>query len=678
MILSHSQKPSGNHWGEDDVINEIGMFECHTWFSPAIKTKSVAQVFNRNVDRLDQSLILDYLSRCKQLILQKHILTSWQCSYGVGSFTKAQRLSFLFTLWFILICASTFFVKDHKTKEAPNAEHLYHIGLIRLDQQTCTFAVLSAISTYLAGVLVCLVVRIVYGKPANEKSKGQNYRPVHIDTVKSISFDASKQGNKYNSRFRAGLNGGNGLRTEGNEPSVNSENGVLQNGNDVSLNLKNREEIEDSSGQSNERDSSAREGDFQNGNKPNNSPQRTNHMGENLSIGDSTRSGLLLSHIEPRQACVDDDFSQEQAVNTNSVIIDMEAHKREELYVNEDDMLVDSNVTLDIDLKWQGLSSGCFSGSNNQINAERTGSVNGNNNTSSSVQNGSNNYDNNGLIDTPLKDADHSTSNEIDLNGIMNPSFDIEDESRVNGKVEKFTRLQVFNRETLATSEGSPLKDCLFKFSGRLFWVLHSLLLMFCVLYSIVVSTEWSRDLAYHWMSMHVLGLTVACCFLDTIRVLVYVLMITLKERTQLKKVRDKTSFEEYTNFIVVSKKAEIERDSFCEKEYPEEQMRFAKDYYRLKGKFKDFVIFGIFVVVLLILTTWTMNRTSFLFWTSLEKFMFNVKKLSAIQMTQNSVSSLNFELVFDNAKMLGRPLVALKSSYALKYRITVPPAYKF
>eukprot|EP00795_Rhopilema_esculentum_P000588 gene588-10279_t len=564
-IFRHSQKPNGNHWGENDVIKKVAEFDCHSWFSPTIRSHSVGQVFNRTGEQYEKSLLVEYISRCSQLFFQKHILTTWRCSFGVQSFTKAQRLAFFFTMWFFLIYLTTLFIAITGIKDLPNEDHMYQIGIIRLDKKTSDFSVSTAFMTYLAGLVLFLVAKTVYG--VSDKEGYGNRRHIQVDSTRLGYQNAKHQ--LINDE--TGISNDKCLHTASKDAEEAYTNGVIE---------------------------------FDGSSEPNGTSQI---LSENeMSMRNGDRAGNLYGSTQlPMSVDTEGSFKEnygqpDNALHAENVVLDVENYsegrkKTVAVELGQEELIVESNGHLE-----RPNGSGKINGGFNYLSVDSTSCS------------GKDSFETNELMET----------------------------EKEKGPVE----VQFFNRETIVVGKENLLKSCAIKFSSRLFWIVHSVFLMFCTFHTLIVSTDWNADTSFHWISMHVVSLVISCFFLDTVRVLGYILSITLKERKELKAVQKRTTFEKYAKLLQASKLAEKERNSFCQKEYSEDRMKIVQNYYRLRGKFRELFLFLTFVIVLLINTTWTMNQDSFRFWGSLRNFALNTDELENIQSAGNTVDpAVNF-----------------------------------
>ena len=209
-----------------------------------------------------------------------------------------------------------------------------------------------------------------------------------------------------------------------------------------------------------------------------------------------------------------------------------------------------------------------------------------------------------------------------------------------------FVEVQFFNRETLPTVKEDQWRQLILRFSARLFWIAFTILLLFCLFYSLVISTEWSRDVAYHWLSYHILAFVFSCWFIDTVRVVLYILTITLKERRYMHSKMKRMSFEDFETLLLASKRAVKDKEDFCRAEYPEDKMKFAQDYQRLQGKFRDLFVLAIFVVSLLTLTAWTVDKRSYMINKTLTRDLLNINDLYLMQ-KDRKVSSIFLKNTF-------------------------------
>ena len=205
-----------------------------------------------------------------------------------------------------------------------------------------------------------------------------------------------------------------------------------------------------------------------------------------------------------------------------------------------------------------------------------------------------------------------------------------------------FVEVQFFNRETLPTVKEDQWRQLILHFSARVFWIAFTILLLFCLFYSLVISTEWSRDVAYHWLSYHLLAFVFSCWFIDTVRVVLYILTITLKERKRMHSKMKRMSFEDFETLLLASKRATKEKEDFCRTEYPKDKMKFAQDYHRLQGKFRDLFVLAIFVASLLTLTAWTVDKHSYMINKTLTRDLLNINDLYLIQKDRKVSSVLS------------------------------------
>ena len=458
------------------------------------------------------------------------ILIFSRSSIGVKNFSKTQRLSFLYTLWFVIISMSSTYIVKNDIKGFPKREHRYRIGVLRLDKSTADFALIYGTSAYVIGIVLCFVVKLVHGQASDDES----VKPDHVDSRGYKIYDMGRKNDTRDSNSKdVALHVGDQVDSTVKEITVIDEQ---KNG---SLNAK---------------------GDF-----------------EEEGIFDPESSQIHA-----------DKGTVKRSLEVNNVVLELDSlvsDKKEELPLH--------------------------------------------------------NYKNGGYHEA--EKAQEKEFTERGVQGSNGHSLQIETTvgktNENNELVNDCVEVQFFNRETLPTVKEERWKLLIFKFSARVFWIAFTILLLFCLFYSLVNSTEWSRDLAYHWLSFHVLAFLFSCFLIDTARVLLYILFITFRERKRLHSRRKRLSFDDHTVLILGSKHAAKQRESFCLKEYPRDKMKFAQDYRRLQGKFRDLFVFGIFVISLLILTTWTVDRRSYRINKTLTQDLLNFKDLRSIQKDKNQVS---------------------------------------
>eukprot|EP00794_Sanderia_malayensis_P007507 gene7507-8338_t len=601
-VFKHSEKPNGTHWSDDDVITKVADFECHSWFSPASSTQSISQVFHKNNERLRTSLPIDYASRCKQLFLQKHVVTSWTCSFGKESFTKMQRLALLYSIILLLTCASSLYITSTKWDQKKNTVDVLHIGVIRLNAFTTTFALVSAACTYFLIVIASILFTLVHWKSkGKDDSVNQNYRPLHIDVVRSRVVPYKKN---RSVSFRTD-NNGNRTRRAAYDAKNKAENNILSNG--INHGAKNENHAEVSM--------------------------------QDVSIDISSEHHSLDSNGVAKQAIIEPPMNirlngMQQAVQSQS---DYDSNF-------SGNGLDSSAVTINIDDNDDAVGLKEYNAIENEVNSvcravgttEKLGSYeidNGEDVTDSDVK--TSGIENHGFDkyeigqeangSTPIQDGDTKIQDGVSTDdGLTNT-------------------VQFLNRETLPTVKENKLKACLQVLLDNAFWIAHILLLSYSAMYSLIYSASWTNKIAYYWVSMSMLGVALCCCLFDTFRVLVYVLIITIKERRQMSKVEREMTFDKYTRYLQVSKRAEFDNRQFFNREFPEQRLLMVKNHYRLKGKVNDFLIFALFVVILLVLTQWTMNSKSFRFWGTLENYLFKLESLLSIQSSNSVDPVVNF-----------------------------------
>ena len=695
-VLKHSETPDGDHWSDKDTITKLAKFECHTWFSPAMNTHSISQVFHHSTERLERSICVDYLSRCKQLFLQKHMLTSWTCSYGLRSFNKIQRLAFLYTIWFVLILLSTLYLDRFGLQEIQGSVHIFHIGVIRLNKVTIWFAFVVAVGTYAAAALLSTTARLVNKK--RQDAYSQNFRPLHIDVVRSqVVTNNDEDISKRASNNRPDKGNSNGLSNSVTEDAEQftigqDKPGITEEPSSVTPNSEDKDDH-----LNRPKEHAAK----------NATPLQADYLVDNNSqpVGKNFGNGLTIHKqiTEPRSLDIDsvaldiEDEDLDSANNymnaTDSFEINNSNYKytgyegdedsnrlfecpNNEFVYKEGRLVECSSIPMDITSSNSDLITARENPSylGSDIEGEDNEETPNIKRPSNGIMKNTTQQMKNGRLGNAKKvnfampqDAEqvaekyqvhfHEDEEDASLsNGHVNASGSCETTEsglhtedhgqQENGQAVITTQVQFLNRETLPSTKENPFTACFHRFASYAFWLLHILLVASTAVFSLMCSKDWSSDHVYHWMSMSTMAMAVACCLIDTARVMLYVLAITIKERHSLAAKEKQTSWQQHWDRVHTFKRAESERDEFFNHEFPEERWRIVKDHYRFKGKVIDFFIFALFVFVLLTLTKWIMSDRSFRFWHSLKRLFNDVETLSTIQQDGASVSACSEDFI--------------------------------
>ena len=434
---------------------------------------------------------------------------------------------------------ASFYIVENGIGEVTQSEHVYRIGIFRLNDSAVYFALSRGISAYAIGIVLCFIVRLVHGQAIDDQSA----KPGHVDN----------RGHRiYNMGGKVG----------GSDSHNHADDTALHDCDQMESTLKERSLI----------------------GKQENRSVNSKH--------DIEREGNLNAEVYGVRAYPKSDHGHngegvaKSSLEMNKVVLELDG-----LTSNESKQ----------DLIFYNDKSGIFT--------EKDG-----------------------------KQEDGVSCGERDSNGYSLQNGTIHNNE--NGELaDGCVEVHLFNRETLPTVKEDRWKLLVFKFSARLFWIAFTILMLFCLFHSLVNSTDWSRNVAYHWLSYHVLAFVFSCLICDTGRVMLYVLLITLKERRQLYVQMKRLPFDDHTVLLLSSKHASTEREEFCRKEYPSHKMKFAQDYHRLQGKFRDLFVLGIFVISLLALTTWTVDKRSYMINKTLTRDLFNSKDLLSIQKRKTKVS---------------------------------------
>ena len=539
---------------------------------------------------------------------------------------------------------SSFYLVDNGINKAEQAEHKYHIGILRLDEQAIYFAFTRGISAYVIGVLFFFAAKVVYG----QTSSNHSMRPGHVDSRGHKIYDLKQNRNDdiiSNNEYTV-LH--DDCRPESSPTFADKhKNGFLQE--------KDLKSCSD-------------------GNCPTEtgfgrriSPD-LNHVVINFDgpiIAEQVDKNLEMVEGNDRGQIE----SKKVAFNTRNATIPVGGTSNttqmlDEFKIESDDVENDARLKLEDSFKYSTVTSAarCESSSAEafldcpvdepqrleQTLREESMQVPVTNAGHDAMRSDNKQKHDNNTVQVSLQEGNERLLRDANVD-------ESEQEKIVNG----FVEIQFLNRETLPPTKKDQWKKLLLKFSSRIFWIAFTILLLFCLFHALVISTEWSRDVAYHWLSYHILALVFSCFVIDTARVMIYILLITLRERKRLHLKMKRLSFDDYITLLLESKHAEKERERFCRLEYAEDKMRFAQDHHRLQGKFRDLFIVGIFVISLLMLTTWTVDKNSFTLGRTLARQLFNLDDLLSIQQSNTQVGNSYmtrgiFDFMFQEAQMLG------------------------
>lgn len=559
---------------------------------------------------------------------------------------------------------SSVYLVESAITEDPLTEHRYHIGVIRLDEAAINFALTRGVGAYAVGIVVCFIVNLAYrdakdavnSKPAYVDNRGRkaydrngaslsNKAKDGRDNCRDVKCTEESNGYINNGYFRSRMD----LTDEDRSFSREDHNGwhaLKENlANKKLLNSDWRLPMDNQSYQEHFNACRGRQnltelvhvvidiGD------PRSEMQTKNYNAENdAKYGEKY---LMDAAFHPVNDANDGTNNQRQLKN------EFENGREVAKYVNANcdnsnwkEREATQNSLDDQKFQKAGLESTHGSPQRSAKDVTQGYVLSLSDCTmQSDRQEGDDLRMQQNVTQVPSQDAigDEQCCSEMDGNGLTEDGSDV-------------IEVRFVNRETLPTSKNNFWKMLLIKLSSRIFWVAFTILLLTCLFYTLVNSTNWSHDTAYHWLSYHTVALFVSCFFIDTVRVLLYILSITLKERKRLKSWMKRLPFSEYAKLLLASKHAGKEKEDFCRAEYPDDKMKFAQDHKRLQGKFRDFGVLGIFVLSLLTLTAWTVDKNSFHLGITLANDLFNLNDLHSIQKFK-AENSLNVSEISNNCK---------------------------
>ena len=606
----------GSNFQLRKAASKSKIFYCYSWFAPTLHASSVIQNFEIAKSKEDRRFVRHLYVNLRELLLDKHILTSWYRSHRPDRLSRVYRSCILSTAILAYLLYSTIYVHVNHIDDHHDPSHGFRVGFVKLSKSTVSAAVISAFTGYGLAILAAFIVLYfkfqssgIDIKLAKRRSSNKVLKQNESSKEPTDSKNAASTPRKIN-YINSGYKGSTELFGTPKTPNSGSSDALwgIATANNNFIEIHNKKEPS-------ARSSPVHNNCLSQGSRlVHKEEEKTDSKNTNILNGEEqTCNKPSVQNAEPLLNALKANEEQHTHITTenpeSSKFKNNLGESDTPQIIHESNGWLSSDVRVDI--KEQDVKISLEPDDDTDVNSNRPKSRD--------------------MKST--SDGTQSRNEQVSWPYNNNKSTLY----RRNNPVNRLKyRLQSSNLETKSRQLNKfQVNDNLW---SSIIWFPYVILIAVTFFYTLIASARWDHHDTNHWMSLSVLGFFFLTVILDTLRVIVYVIFITLQERQERMKIKKTRCMSNYSGILTAKKKAELYRTSHLKN--LEGKSKILDEHRRLRSKLKDVIIYGLFVAILIFLTKWTVSSSSILMFRTLQKTLM-AKKLRPVQVRIHTYSRI-------------------------------------